>query len=191
MLGFRGAYRYIKDEAVFNLELEAIKMVRNKMGFRNLHLMVPFVRTVDELIAVKRIIASAGLSRSNSFKLWMMVEIPANVILLEEFIKIGIDGVSIGSNDLTMLLLGTDRDNEMVASEFDENNPAVLWALEHVVKTANKHKITSSLCGQAASQYPDLVEKLVKWGITSVSVSPDAVDSTRRKIAFIEKRILK
>jgi len=191
MLGFRGAYRYIKDEAVFNLELEAIKLVRNKFGFKNLHLMIPFVRNVEELIAVKRLVAAAGLARSNSFKLWMMVEIPANVILLEEFIKVGIDGVSIGSNDLTMLILGTDRDNEMVASEFNENNPAVLWALEHVVKTAAKHKITCSLCGQAASQYPDLVEKLVKWGITSVSVSPDAVDNTRRNIAFIEKRILK
>ncbi len=191
MLGFRGAYRYIKDEAVFNLELEAIKIVRNKMGFKNLHLMVPFVRTVEELIAVKRIIAAAGLSRSNSFKLWMMVEIPANVILLDEFINVGIDGVSIGSNDLTMLVLGTDRDNEMVAPEFNEKNPAVLWALERVVKTAVKHKITCSLCGQAASQYPDLVEKLVNWGITSVSVSPDAVDSTRRTIAYAEKRLLK
>ncbi len=191
MLGFRGAYRYIKDEAVFNLELEAIKIVRNKMGFKNLHLMVPFVRTVDELVKVKRVIAASGLSRSNNFKLWMMVEIPANVVLLDEFIDVGIDGVSIGSNDLTMLMLGTDRDNEMVASEFSEKNPAVLWALEHVVKTAAKRKITCSLCGQAASQYPDLIEKLVNWGISSVSVSPDAVDSTRRTIAYVEKRILK
>ena len=191
MLGFRGAYRYIKDEAVFNLELEAIKIVRNKMGFKNLHLMVPFVRTVDELVKVKRVIAASGLSRSNNFKLWMMVEIPANVVLLDEFIDVGIDGVSIGSNDLTMLMLGTDRDNEMVASEFSEKNPAVLWALEHVVKTAAKRKITCSLCGQAASQYPDLIEKLVSWGITSVSVSPDAVDSTRQTIAYAEKRILK
>ncbi len=191
MLGFRGAYRYIKDESVFNLELEAIKMVRNKMGYKNLHLMVPFCRTVDELVKVKRIISASGLSRSESFKLWMMVEIPSNVILLEEFIKVGIDGVSIGSNDLTMLILGTDRDNETVATEFDERNPAVLWALEKVVKTAHQHSITSSLCGQAASQYPDLVEKLVSWGITSVSVSPDAVDNTRRNIAGIEKRLLK
>lgn len=191
MLGFRGAYRYISDESVFNLELEAIKMVRNQMGYKNLHLMVPFCRTVDELIKVKRIISASGLSRSNSFKLWMMVEIPSNVILLEDFIQVGIDGVSIGSNDLTMLILGTDRDNETVATEFDERNPAVTWALERVVKTAAKHHITSSLCGQAASLYPDLVEKLVKWGITSVSVSPDAVDNTRRVIAAIEKRLVK
>ncbi|MFZ3069343.1 MAG: phosphoenolpyruvate synthase [Microgenomates group bacterium] len=191
MLGYRGCYRYILDEPVFNLELEAIKLVRNKYGYKNLHLMIPFVRTVDEMIKVKRIIASSGLSRSNSFKLWMMVEIPSNVILLEDFIATGIDGVSIGSNDLTMLILGTDRDNETVAPEFDERNPAVLWALEHVVKTAAKHHITCSLCGQAASQYPDLVDKLVSWGITSVSVSPDAVDNTRRVISLIEKRLLK
>ncbi len=191
MLGFRGCYRYIKDESVFNLELEAIKQVRNKYGFKNLHLMIPFVRTVDELIKVKRIISASGLSRSNTFKLWMMVEIPSNVILLEDFINAGIDGVSIGSNDLTMLILGTDRDNETVASEFDERNPAVLWALEHVVKTAAKHNVTCSLCGQAASLYPDLVDKLVSWGITSVSVSPDAVDNTRRVISLIEKRLLK
>lgn len=191
MLGYRGCYRYIIDESVFNLELEAIKMVRNKMGYKNLHLMIPFVRTVDELLKVKRIIAASGLSRSNSFKLWMMVEIPSNVILLEDFIAAGIDGVSIGSNDLTMLILGTDRDNETVAPEFDERNPAVLWALERVVKTAAKHNITCSLCGQAASMYPDLVDKLVTWGITSVSVSPDAVDNTRRVISHIEKRLLK
>ena len=191
MLGYRGCYRYILDEPVFNLELEAIKLVRNKYGYKNLHLMIPFVRTVDELIKVKRIIAASGLSRSNSFKLWMMVEIPSNVILLEDFIAVGIDGVSIGSNDLTMLILGTDRDNETVAPEFDERNPAVLWALEHVIKTAAKHHITCSLCGQAASQYPDLVDKLVSWGITSVSVSPDAVDNTRRVISLIEKRLLK
>lgn len=191
MLGFRGCYRYITDESVFNLELEAIKLVRNKYGYKNLHLMIPFVRTVNELIKVKGIISASGLSRSESFKLWMMVEIPSNVILLDEFISVGIDGVSIGSNDLTMLVLGTDRDNETVASEFDERNPAVLWALEKVVKTAAKHHITCSLCGQAASLYPDLVEKLVNWGITSVSVSPDAIDNTRRVIAHIEKGMLK
>jgi len=191
MLGFRGCYRYITDESVFNLELEAIKLVRNKYGYKNLHLMIPFVRTVNELIKVKGIIAASGLSRSDSFKLWMMVEIPSNVIMLDEFISVGIDGVSIGSNDLTMLILGTDRDNETVAPEFDERNPAVLWALEKVVKTAAKHHITCSLCGQAASLYPDLVEKLVSWGITSVSVSPDAIDNTRRVIAHIENRLLK
>ena len=190
MLGYRGVYRYIHDPQVFELELEAIKIVRNKKGLRNLWLMLPFVRTVKELEEVKKIINISGLQRSPSFKIWMMVEIPSNVILLEDFIKSGIDGVSIGSNDLTMLLLGTDRDNDEVASEFDELNPAVLWALEKVIKTAHKNKITASICGQAASTYPSLVEKLVQWGITSVSVSPDAVDHTRKLISDSEKKII-
>lgn len=153
--------------------------------------MLPFVRTVRELVTAKKIISSAGLYRSESFKLWMMVEIPSNVILLDKFIYAGIDGVSIGSNDLTMLLLGTDRDNSEVAREFDEQNEAVLWALEHVIKIAHKHRITSSICGQAASSYPHLLEKLVSWGITSVSVSPDAIENTRRTIMEIERKMLR
>lgn len=190
MLGYRGAYRYIHDPEVFELELEAIKHVRNKLGLKNLWLMLPFVRTVKELEEVKKIISVAGLYRGPSFKLWMMVEIPSNVILLEEFIAAGIDGVSIGSNDLTMLMLGTDRDNSEVAPEFNEQNPAVLWALERVIKICHAHKITASLCGQAASQYPELLEKLVKWGITSVSVSPDAIEHTRELISHVEKKLI-
>lgn len=152
--------------------------------------MIPFVRTPQELAQVKKIVASCGLTRSSSFKLWMMVEIPSNVILLEDFIKIGIDGISIGSNDLTMLLLGVDRDNSEVAPIFNENDPAVLWAFEKVIKTCNKYHITSSICGQAPSMYPDLVEKLIDWGITSISVNPDAIESTRRTIAEAEERLI-
>ncbi len=121
----------------------------------------------------------------------MMVEVPSNVILLDQFIDIGIDGVSIGSNDLTMLLLGVDRDNSELANVFNERDPAVLWALERVIKTANKMKITSSICGQAPSFYPDLVEKLVEWGITSISVNPDVIDSSREIIYHAEKRVIK
>lgn len=190
MLGYRGAYRYIIDESVFSLELEAIKNVRNKLGYKNLWLMIPFVRTVEQMRKVKQIVAAHGLARSNSFKLLMMVEIPSNVILLEDFINCGIDGVSIGSNDLTMLILGTDRDNETVAPVYDERNPAVMWALERIVKTSLKHNIMCGICGQAPSVYSDLTEKLVEWGITSVSVSPDAVDRTRRLIAEAEKRLM-
>ncbi|KKQ58093.1 MAG: phosphoenolpyruvate synthase, pyruvate, water dikinase, partial [Microgenomates group bacterium GW2011_GWC1_38_14] len=125
MLGYRGAFRYINDPEVFELELEAIKVVRNKKGLKNLWLMIPFVRTTQELAEVKKIISASELHRSPSFKLWMMAEIPANVILLDEFLDVGVDGVSIGTNDLTMLLLGTDRDNSEVAKEFDERNEAV------------------------------------------------------------------
>jgi pyruvate, water dikinase len=189
MLGFRGAYRYMSDPAVFNLELETIKRIRNKEGFTNLWLMLPFVRTVHELAEVKKLVAKSGLSRSPSFKLWMMVEIPSNVILLDDFCKEGIDGVSIGSNDLTMLILGTDRDNTEVAPEFDERNPAVTWAIEKVVKTCNKYGVTSSICGQAPSDYPELVEKLVEWGITSMSVNVDAVDHVRETVYDLEQKM--
>ncbi|MBM3283109.1 phosphoenolpyruvate synthase, partial [Candidatus Gottesmanbacteria bacterium] len=186
MLGYRGVFRYISDPKVFELELEAIKIIRNNHGYKNLWLMLPFVRTVKELKAVKSIISAAGLLESSSFKLWMMVEIPSNVIILDQFLELGIDGVSIGSNDLTMLILGTDRDNTEVASEYDERNPAVLWAIEKVIKTCHKYKVTSSVCGQAPSDYPELVEKLVDWGITSVSVDPDAVDNVRETIFHAE-----
>ncbi|MBI5465296.1 phosphoenolpyruvate synthase, partial [Candidatus Gottesmanbacteria bacterium] len=189
LLGYRGAYRYLADPGVFELELEALKIVRNKMGFKNLWTMIPFVRTPKELLEVKKIIASQGLVRSPSFKIWLMVELPANVILLDKFIEVGIDGVSIGSNDLTMLILGVDRDNTEVAQAYNEQDPAVLCALEKTIKTCQKMGITSSICGQAPSDYPDLVEKLVKWGITSVSVNPDAIERTREIIYETEKRL--
>lgn len=187
MMGFRGAYRYISDPSVFELELEAIKKVRKE--FDNLWLMIPYVHLPWELAEVKKVVASAGLLRSSSFKLWMMVEIPSNVILLEDFIKVGIDGVSIGSNDLTMLILGIDRDNSEVAKIFNEKDPAVLWALEKIIKTCHKYKVTCSICGQAPSFYPEIVEKLVSWGITSISVNPDVIDQVREEVFEAEKNV--
>jgi pyruvate, water dikinase len=191
MLGYRGVFRYIQDKQVFDLELKAIKKVRDKYGLKNLWIMLPFVRTIEELVKVKKIINDSGLERSSNFKLWMMVEVPSNVFMLERFIDVGIDGVSIGSNDLTMLILGIDRDNSEFAHEFNEMNPSVLWAFEHVVRTAHKKGITSSICGQAASTYSELIKRLIKLGITSVSISPDAIDSTRKLISHLEKEILR
>ncbi len=188
MLGFRGASRYINSPEVFEMELEAIKIVRNKYELKNLWLMIPFVRSPRELAEIKKLISAAGLLRSPSFKLYMMVEIPTNVIQLDKFIDVGIDGISIGSNDLTMLTLGLDRDNSEVAKDFNEMDPSVLWMLRKSIKTAKKRGISSGICGQAPSNHPDLVEKLIKWGITSISVSPDVVDSTREIVAWAEKR---
>lgn len=190
LLGFRGATRYINSVDVFSMELEAIKMVRNKFNLKNLWLMIPFVRTPQEMFQVKKIITDHGLLRSPTFKLFMMVEIPSNVILLDKFIDIGIDGISIGSNDLTMLTLGLDRDNGEVARDFNELDPAVLWSLKRAITKAKKRGITSSICGQAPSNHPDLVEKLVKWGVTSISVSPDAIDRTREVVSWVEKKRL-
>ncbi len=191
MLGFRGAARYIADPEVFAMELEAIKKVRNKMNLRNLHLMIPFVRTPKELAGVKELVTKNGLTRSSTFRLYLMVEIPANVIQLDAFIDVGIDGISIGSNDLTMLLLGTDRDNSEVAHDFNELDPTVLWAIEKAVRTSVGRGITASICGQAPSDYPELVEKLVSWGITSISVNPDAIWRVRQTIYDAEKAVIK
>ncbi|MDP3917764.1 MAG: phosphoenolpyruvate synthase [Candidatus Woesebacteria bacterium] len=180
MLGFRGAFRYINDPEVFNLELQAIKIVRKK--FPNLQIMIPFVRSPEELRRVRRLVKAQGLFDDPHFKFWMMVEIPVNIIMIEEFIKVGIDGISIGSNDLTMLMQGTDRDNATVATEFNEMSPEILWAIKKVIKTCNKYGVTSSICGQAASTYDEMIEILVKAGVTSISVNPDAITRVRKAI---------
>jgi pyruvate,water dikinase len=119
----------------------------------------------------------------------MMVEVPSNVILLDKFLAVGIDGISIGSNDLTQLILGVDRDNAKLSNLFDERDEAVMWGLERAVKGAKAMGITSSICGQAPSVYPEITQKLVEWGITSVSVSPDMIDTTRDIISRVEERL--
>jgi len=187
MIGYRGAIRYIREPDVFRLEIEAIKKVRQE--YKNLWVMIPFVRTVAGLASVKQLMEAEGLKRSDDFKLWMMVEVPSNIFLLDKFLEVGIDGISIGSNDLTQLILGVDRDSQTLAEVFDERNEAVLIALEKAITVANSMGVTSSICGQAPSVYPDLTEKLVGWGITSVSVSPDMIGTTREIIAVAEKRL--
>jgi len=187
MLGYRGASRYITDVDTFKLELAAIKKVRQ--NYNNLWVMIPFVRTIDEMARTVKIMESEGLKRSEDFKLWMMVEVPSNIFLLEKFLAVGIDGISIGSNDLTQLILGIDRDSTKLAAIFDERDEAVLMALERAIKVSKSMGVTSSICGQAPSVYPELTEKLVEWGITSVSVSPDMIDITREIIAKAEERL--
>jgi pyruvate,water dikinase len=191
MIGFRGAHRYLVDDEVFNMELAAIKKVRETEGFKNLFVMIPFVRTVSQMLEVKHLMAKSGLVRSHNFKLYMMAEIPNNVLMLDEFIDVGIDGVSIGSNDLTMLILGTDRDNEMVADVYDERNQGVQKALEIVVRTCKRRGISCSICGQAPSMYPEITKNLVSWGATSVSVSPDMINKTRLIVYNVEKELKK
>ena len=190
MLGFRGAYRYIANPDVFEMELKALKKIWEK-GYRNLHLMIPFVRVPWELIKIKQMVEKSGLLSYPEFKLWIMVEVPSCALNLEEFIKIGIDGVSIGTNDLTMMLLGVDRDSEEVSSVYDERTPVVLNVLEYIIKTCQKYGITSSICGQAPSDYPEITERLVRAGITSLSVTPDVIDRTRQIVFDVEKKLFK
>lgn len=190
MIGYRGCFRYIKDPEEFSLEIEAIKKVREQ--YDNLHLMIPFVRTIDEIKKIKKILGEKNLSKDKdkNFKLWIMVEVPSAVILIDQFAKEGIDGISIGSNDLTQLVLGLDRDSSTVAEEFDERDPAVLWMLEKTVKACRAAGITSSICGQAPSVYPEITQKLVEWGVTSISVMPDMLTETRKLIAEVEERLI-
>jgi pyruvate, water dikinase len=187
MIGYRGASRYVAEPDIFKLEVEAIKEVRRE--FTNLYVMVPFVRTPAELKGVKQLLAEQGLVRSQDFKLWMMVEVPSNVIILDKFIDVGIDGVSIGSNDLTQLVLGIDRDSDKLADTFDERNEAVMSAIGSAVAVANRRGITIGICGQAPSVYPEVTEQLVEWGVTSVSVSPDMIEQTREIIANAEAKL--
>jgi pyruvate,water dikinase len=186
LIGYRGVSRYLVDHEVFKLEIEAIKTIRNKLGYKNLQLMLPFVRTVEELIEIKKVLASHGLSRKGSFEIYLMVEVPSTVIMLDKFIEAGIDGISIGSNDLTMLTLGVDRDNEKITHLYNELDPAVMWMLEHAVKTAKKAGIKSSICGQAPTTYPGLAKNLVDWGINSISVSADTAYQTRKIVSEAE-----
>lgn len=187
MLGYRGAIRYISDPTIFQMELLAIKKVW-QYGFDNLHLMIPFVRAPWELIKIKQIINQLDLLSFKNFKLYLMVEVPACALKIEDFLKIGVDGLSIGSNDLTMMLLGIDRDNSEIAHLFDERSPVVLEVIKNVIDKAKKYQVPVSICGQAPSDYPEMVEELVKAGISSLSVNPDAVEKTREIIFQIEKK---
>lgn len=190
MMGYRGASRYIKEPELFKLELAAIKKVREEYHMVNLWLMIPFIRRVGELKAIKDIMDDVELYRTRDFKLWIMVEVPSTVIIMDLFCKEGIDGISIGTNDLTQLILGIDRDNATMAKGFDERNEAVLRALKRVITICRKYGVTTSLCGQAPSVYPEFAEKLVEFGITSMSVNPDAVERTRRIVASAEQKII-
>ena len=191
LLGWRGASRYYDPKYLpaFKLELEAIKKVRNEYGFKNLQVMIPFCRTVEEAELVTDLMAQEGLKRSKEFKIWLMAEIPSNIILADQFNKF-VDGYSIGSNDLTMLVLGCDRDNETVQHIYDERNLAVRRAIRHLIEVAHKDGKTVSICGQAPSVYPELCEFLVKSGIDSISVNPDAVKNTKKMVAQIEQRMV-
>ena len=188
LLGWRGASRYYdpKYTAAFRLELKAVKKVREEYGLKNLNCMIPFCRTVAEAAKVTAIMKEEGLERGPDFKLFLMAEIPSNIILADQFNQY-IDGYSIGSNDLTMLILGCDRNNDTVSALFDERNLAIKRA---VIATAHKDGKTVSICGQAPSVYPDFTEFLVKSGIDYVSVNPDMVKATKRNVARIEQRLM-
>ncbi|MBK5940864.1 phosphoenolpyruvate synthase [Halochromatium roseum] len=180
MIGFRGAGRYVSDsfKACFEMECEALKYVRNEMGLSNLQIMIPFVRTLNQAKAVTEALAEQGLKRGeNGLKLIMMCEIPSNAVLAEQFLEY-FDGFSIGSNDMTQLTLGIDRDSSLVAADFDERDPAVKAMLSMAIQACRKQGKYVGICGQGPSDHADFADWLVKEGIESVSLNPDTVIDT-------------
>ncbi|MEO0131503.1 MAG: phosphoenolpyruvate synthase [candidate division WOR-3 bacterium] len=188
MLGFRGAARYYNSEyrAGFDLECRALKKVREEIGLTNVIPMIPFLRTPEEAIKVLEVFKENGLERTkDGLKVYMMCEVPSNVILAEEFANF-FDGFSIGSNDLTQLILGIDRDSGKVASLFDERNPAVKKMISELIKKVKPLGCKVGICGQAPSDYPEFVEFLVKEGIDSISVNPDSFLAVKKKVFEVE-----
>jgi pyruvate,water dikinase len=184
MIGFRGAARYMAEDfkECFAMECKAMKKVRDEMGLTNVEIMIPFVRTLEEAKAVTDILAANGLKRGqNGLRLIMMCEIPANALLAEQFLEY-FDGFSIGSNDLTQLTLGMDRDSGILADGFDERNDAVKALLKMAISTANRLGKYVGICGQGPSDHPDFAQWLVNEGIQSVSLNPDTVIATWQKL---------
>jgi pyruvate,water dikinase len=188
MIGYRGVQRYVREPDLFALELDAIRRVWDS-GHANLHVMLPFVRSADELAMCVAHIAQSGLPARAGFELWVMAEVPSVLFNLERYADLGVAGISIGSNDLTQLLLGADRDSELLTT-FDERDPAVVAYLEALIPRARALGMKTSICGQAPSVHPEYAELLVRAGIDAISVNIDVVDRTRRLIDVAERRLL-
>lgn len=189
MLGVRGIFSYQVNPGLFEIELAALKQVQQR-GYTNVHLMLPFVRTVEEFVFCRQRIERVGLMQNPDFQLWIMAEVPSVLLLLPDYIKAGVQGIAIGSNDLTQLLLGVDRDQPQLAPAFNPRHPAVIRAIHQLIQTARHAQIPCSLCGHAPGQYPDLLDSLVRWGITAVSVEPNQVERVHQAIARAEHRLL-
>ncbi|MFK0729878.1 MAG: putative PEP-binding protein [Gloeotrichia echinulata GP01] len=189
ILGERGVFSYLLNPAVFELELTALATVQ-KAGYTNINLLLPFVRSVEEFTVCRHKVEQAGLTLVPQFQLWIMAEVPSVLFLLPDYVKAGVAGISIGTNDLTQLLLGVDRDQGELARVFNECHPAVTRAIAQLIAMSKDAGIPCSICGQAPAIYPEIIDRLVEWGITSISVEPEAVQRTYQAIARAEQRLI-
>ncbi len=189
LLGERGTFSYVCNPAVFELELTALANVQ-KAGYSNINLLLPFVRSVAEFSFCRGKVEQAGLNQVPQFQLWMMAEVPSVLFLLPEYVKAGVAGISIGTNDLTQLLLGVDREQGEITRVLNERHPAVMGAIAQLIQMAKTAGIPCSICGQAPAIYPEIIDQLVQWGITSISVEPEAVERTYKAIARAEQRLI-
>jgi pyruvate,water dikinase len=185
----RGTYRYCLDPTLFELELQALAQVYQTIN-PNLKLILPFVRTVEEFKFCSRRVEAIGLTQYPTFQLWIMAEVPSVIFLLSDYVAAGVQGIAIGSNDLTQLLLGVDRDQDILQANYNATHPAMLAALKQLITQAKNLNIPCSICGQAPTQYPELIDHLIRWGITSISVELDAFAPTYQAIARAEQRLL-
>jgi len=187
-LGKRGTWLYRQNPDLLNLQLQALLAVQTT-GYSNCNLLLPFVRTVEEFEFCNQLVQQAGLRQNPNFQLWIMAEVPSVLFLLPEFVAAGVQGISIGTNDLTQLLLGVDRDQAELATAFDERHPSVQRAIAQLIQSANKLGIPCSICGQAPIRFPEMVEDLIRWGISSISVEPNALVMTYQTILRAEAAI--
>jgi pyruvate, water dikinase len=188
-LGRRGTYNYLIDPSLFDLELEALVSAISR-GYHNINLILPFVRSLEEFNFCRRRIEQIGLSDRNSFQLWMMAEVPSVIFQLEEYVKAGVQGIAIGSNDLTQLLLGIDRDSSEIGKHFNILHPAMLKALEQLITTANRLGIPATFLTSTAAEHPQLIDLLIGWGITGISVELETAEKVYRAIARAEQKII-
>ncbi|MBD2139398.1 phosphoenolpyruvate synthase [Anabaena sp. FACHB-1237] len=189
IFGERGVFNYFQNPAIFELELQALAMVQNA-GYKNIRLILPFVRSVEEFIFCRDQVIAAGLKKVRGFELWIMAEVPSVLFLLPEYIKAGVQGISIGTNDLSQLLLGVDRENGKLNNILDQGYDVLMQAIFQLITMSQDGGIPCNICGQAPVLYPEMIDKLIAWGITSISVEPEAVERVYQAIARAEQRLI-
>lgn len=189
IFGERGVFNYLHNPAIFELELQALAMVQNA-GYKNIRLTLPFVRSVEEFIFCRDQVIAAGLKKVSGFELWIMAEVPSVLFLLPEYIKAGVQGISIGTNDLSQLLLGADRENGKLNNILDQGYDVLMQAIFQLIKMSQDGGIACNICGQAPVLYPEMIDQLIVWGISAISVEPEAVARVYQAIARAEQRLI-